>query len=266
MDLNELQKNWNKFGRTDPFWAIYTLPEKKGNRWKLDEFFETGRREIDSVMEYIKSLGINLQRRRSLDFGCGVGRSTQALAIYFDEVVGVDIAPSMLKLAKKYNRFGVKCKYFLNKADNLNLFADDSFDFIYSIIVLQHISPQISKGYIRDFLRILTPGGILIFQLPNERNRYPIKGANPLEVKYQGSKCMSQRMRKVIKSLLPEPVLTLYRNVRDRDREPIMEMYGMKQEEVVELLKEDGAQIVDIVQDEAAGPDWVSYQYCVTVV
>ena len=80
MNIKELKKHWNRFGETDPLWAILTQPDKKGNRWKLDEFFRTGEGEVATIMDYVRSLGINLRRSRALDFGCGVGRLTQALA------------------------------------------------------------------------------------------------------------------------------------------------------------------------------------------
>ena len=39
MDLKELQKHWHQFGKQDPMWAILTWPDKKGNKWSVDEFF-----------------------------------------------------------------------------------------------------------------------------------------------------------------------------------------------------------------------------------
>jgi len=165
MDIKELQKNWDEFGKTDPLWSIITSPDKKGNKWDVDEFFATGEREIDAVMEYIKFLGIAVSHRKALDFGCGIGRLTQALARYFDEVYGVDIAPSMVELAKKYNRYGDKCRYYLNETDDLKLFSDNSVHLIYTNITLQHMEPRYSKNYIKEFLRILAPQGVLIFQL-----------------------------------------------------------------------------------------------------
>ena len=80
IDLKELQKNWDTFGKIDPLWAIITWPDKKGNRWDLEEFFSLGREEIAMIMTHIASLGLSLQHRKALDFGCGVGRVTQALA------------------------------------------------------------------------------------------------------------------------------------------------------------------------------------------
>jgi 2-polyprenyl-3-methyl-5-hydroxy-6-metoxy-1,4-benzoquinol methylase len=97
MNIEELERNWNELGGQDPLWAILTWPGKKGRKWRTDEFFETGKQEIADVMASTMSLGIPVERKRALDFGCGVGRLTQALAVHFDQVASVDIAASMLK-------------------------------------------------------------------------------------------------------------------------------------------------------------------------
>lgn len=239
MDIKELQRNWDELGKTDPLWAILTFPHKKGNKWQVDEFFKTGVEEIKTVMKCAEGLDINFQRRKALDFGCGVGRLTQPLCEYFDEVYGVDIAPSMIELAKKYNRHGDKCRYYLNEAGDLKLFSSNSFDFIYTNITLQHMEPRYSKNYIREFLRILAPHGLLIFQLPSERTR----------------------ISRLVEHITPPVLRDLYRKKIYDKR---MEMYGIKREEVVKYLEESGAKIVDIKQDQSAGKGWVSFRYCVT--
>lgn len=168
MNLKELKNNWDEFGKQDPLWAILTEPTKKNNNWKPNEFFKTGEEEIKSILNYTESLDISFSRKRAFDFGCGVGRLTQALCLYFEECYGVDIAPSMIETANKYNCYGNKCNYYVNDSDNLRLFEDNYFDFIYSKIVLQHIKPEYSRNYIKEFLRILAPGGLLVFQAPSE--------------------------------------------------------------------------------------------------
>jgi SAM-dependent methyltransferase len=168
MDLDELQRHWDELGKRDPFWAVLTDPQKKGRKWDPIEFFKTGEEEIACIMEYVESLGFPLPRNRALDFGCGVGRLSQALCGYFKRCCGVDIASSMIELAKTYNRYGNRCQYYVNESDDLRLFENDSFDFIYSNIVLQHMRPKYSKKYIQEFLRTLAPGGLLIFQIPSE--------------------------------------------------------------------------------------------------
>lgn len=175
MDIKQLQDNWNRFGVKDPLWAVLSDPAKKGGRWAPAGFFETGRAEIAQVMGYLQSLPIQPKLGRALDFGCGVGRLTQALCDHFAECHGVDIAPSMLELAQRYNRHGAKAHYHLNAHPDLSLFEADAFDFIYSNLVLQHMQPEYSAGYIREFFRVLKPGGIVLFQLPSEANASSLK-------------------------------------------------------------------------------------------
>lgn len=233
MNLQEVQQHWHAFGKMDPMWAILTWPDRKDNKWQRDEFFQTGVIEIDLVIQYIKSFGITIPRHRALDFGCGIGRLTQALAHYFEEVYGVDISPSMIELAKKYNLHDNRCKYLLNDVDNLRVFNDNTLDFIYTNITLQHIEPQYSKNYIKEFLRILAPGGLLIFHLPELR---PVHDGAP-----------GNRYKQFIKGITPEILLHFYRQVKARRLEqPIMEVYGIERAEILRLLAEHGATIVDV--------------------
>ena len=75
----------------------------------------------------------------------------------------------MIKLVKRYNRHGQRCRYYLNERADLRLFESESFDVIYSSLVLQHMTPTYAKSYIKEFLRVLVPGGLLVFQFPGER-------------------------------------------------------------------------------------------------
>lgn len=248
MDLKNLQENWNELGKKDPLWSILTDPDKKGNQWEINDFFEQGKKEIDTLLKYIQALGINFKPGKALDFGCGVGRLTQALAEHFQQVYGVDIAPSMIELANKYNRYGSKCSYFVNETEELKLFEDNSFDFIYTNITLQHIKPEYSKNYIKEFLRILAPNGLLIFQIPSEQTKY-------------------YKTRQQLAVLVPAFLLEGYRRLRYGKPEPLaskMEMYGVKREEVMELISDIGGKIVAIQPDESLEPFWTSFHYFIT--
>jgi SAM-dependent methyltransferase len=170
MDIKELQKNWDAFGKKDALWSILTFSSGRNKRWDEHGFFKTGEEQIAQVMNQIKAIGLQLSHQRCLVFGCGVGRLTQALCQHFQECDGVDIAPSMIASARSYNRYGDRCRYHLNEAADLRLFADDSFDFVYCTLVLQHMLPEYSKAYVAEFVRVLRPGGLIIFQIPSEAN------------------------------------------------------------------------------------------------
>jgi ubiquinone/menaquinone biosynthesis C-methylase UbiE len=249
MDIKNLQKNWNAFGKMDALWAILQAPDKKGKKWDQEEFFKNGAREIDAVMQYIESLGVSLPRGRALDFGCGVGRLTQGLARYFAHVDGIDIAPSMIALAREYNQHGDKCSYHLNEATDLTLFPDKCFDFIYSNITLQHMEPRYTKQYIQEFIRLLTPQGLLLFQLPSTPC-VAIPAPEKIERK------IKRGIGKIIRAAVPA---TLLQSVH---MEPISECYGIEQEELLNFLKSNGGKIVDITQDTCT-PGWISFRYCV---
>lgn len=241
MGILHLQRNWESWAKTDPLWSILADPVKKGGRWQLPEFFKTGEEEIARLMLQVDSLPFKIAHRKALDFGCGIGRLTQPLADHFDEVSGVDIAPSMIALANKYNYHGGKCKYYLNERDDLKIFPDDTFDLIYSYLTLQHMEKEYSLRYIREFLRVLVHGGLLVFQLPSEVTSPLLSFAN---------------------SIIRGPMRTLYAGIRYGGR-PI-EMRGMKRNDTVFFLEGIRGKVVDIRQDYSAGKDWVSYQYCVT--
>lgn len=55
-----------------------------------------------------------------------------------------------------------------NDAADLRLFEDDRFDFVYSSIVLQHMPSALALGYILEFVRVTRPGGVIVFQVPDE--------------------------------------------------------------------------------------------------
>lgn len=170
MELGELQRHWEALARHDPLWAILSAPGKERGRWDEAEFFAAGAREVAGVLRRAEELGIRVERRAALDFGCGVGRLTQALGDHFQRVTGVDISPTMLAIAARKNRHGARCRYLLNQGTRLPL-GDAEVDLVYTSLVLQHIAPAPAEAYLLELLRVLRPGGLLVFQLPRSLRR-----------------------------------------------------------------------------------------------
>src|SRR6185503_17037824 len=109
------------------------------------------------------------------------GRLTQALAPHFRSVVGVDVAESMLKQARKLDRHPHVCRYHLNTRTDLRDFADASFDLCLTFLVLQHMKSAYARSYIVEFCRVLRPKGVLVFQIPTRLRIHGPPGALPAE-------------------------------------------------------------------------------------
>jgi SAM-dependent methyltransferase len=237
-----LQKSWDRLGATDPFWAILTDPAKKNNGWDQAEFFKTGVWEVDNILEWVDRVHPLPSKSLALDFGCGVGRLSQPLANHFQQVRGVDISPSMIALARRFNRHGDRCQYFLHSEQNLALFADGTFDFIYSSITLQHIRPRFIQLYLSEFARVLRPGGVLVFQLP-------------AGLRHDGAR----RLKRLFYGMYYGIFLPLF-----RPGSAVIEMHSLRQEEVRRLLIAAGTRVLEVIPDQSAGPAWESFRYLAT--
>jgi SAM-dependent methyltransferase len=165
--LDDSQRFWDAHARRDPLWAVLSEAGKEARRWDVRRFFQTGLNEVALMFYELESRGITVHHGAALDFGCGVGRLTQALAARFAQVVGVDVSPKMIETATALNPFPERARFVWNAEPHLRPFDDATFDFIYTNLVLQHIVPEISEGYLREFVRLLRPDGVLVFQLPS---------------------------------------------------------------------------------------------------
>lgn len=162
------QEDWDRLAEVDPLWAVLTAPGRRGGGWDEAEFFATGEAEIAHVLGQAELLGRPTGRRRALDFGCGVGRLTRALAARFETAVGVDISAGMIEEARRLNAGEPACEFLLNTSPDLAQLESRSFDFVYSSIVLQHLpSVRDIEGYLAEFLRVARPDGLVVFGLPN---------------------------------------------------------------------------------------------------
>lgn len=245
MYIDELRATWDEFGERDPLWAILTDPEKRSNLWEIDEFFASGRTEVDLLMDLLQSVGMGKSGGRALDFGCGVGRLTQALCNHYSEVHGVDIASSMIEFAEKYNKYPGKCKYHIHKEADLGLFEDNYFDLVLSLLTLQHIRPKIARRYIKEFLRVSRPGGTLVFQLPRSPD-------------YRHA----ERLRTRMALALPYSFTKLYLRIKLKNT-PLMEMHHIRRESVESLLRKNRKVEIVTMPSYSAGINYIDYLYLV---
>jgi ubiquinone/menaquinone biosynthesis C-methylase UbiE len=235
------RKQWEALGATDPYWAVLTHADKKGGRWDKAAFFETGVQEIKSLEETLARLGTNHARTVALDYGCGVGRLSRALAAGYGRVIGVDISESMLVEARAANAAVPNIDFVRgNGRDLRGLVEDRSVDLVYSNIVLQHSPAVNQRSLIREFCRVVAPGGVIVFQTPSHANTRTVKG--------------------VVHRVLGNRLLNIPRRIV-YGKAGVMELHTLDKDEVVRILGACGMTVLATERYDSAGPAFVGYLY-----
>lgn len=161
---NDSDRDWEKLGATDPYWAVLTDERFHADTLtpeNIAEFFARGERDVAAVFAAIeKCIVPDFRPARALDFGCGVGRLVIPLAKRSGEVVGVDVSDAMLSEARRNaERAGATNVAFVRGDDDLSN-VRGKLDLVHSYIVLQHIPVARGEAITRRLLDLLEPGGV----------------------------------------------------------------------------------------------------------
>ena len=106
----------------------------------------------------------------ALDFGCGPGRNISKWQNRFNRIDGADISKENLKNAEVFLKNQIEeskmPRFFETSGMDCGEINDDTYDFIFSTICLQHIcSHHIRYSILMDMYRILKPGGRISLQM-----------------------------------------------------------------------------------------------------
>jgi len=156
------------------------------------EFFDSGRWHLDHVLRVIRRhLDSNFTPLTILDFGCGVGRLLIPFAEVAQEVIGLDVSPSMLEEAKRVcDERKLSNVRFIRSDDSLSGLSG-TFDLIHSYIVFQHIPFDRGREIFSKLLQRLRPGGIGAIHFLYSKSHYSdTHGLRPLAAadKFQRAK------------------------------------------------------------------------------
>lgn len=102
-----------------------------------------------------------------LDFGCGCGRVARHWArLEGPAIHGTDVSRSAVTWCRRNLPFmrTVRCK-----PDPPLAYGDRSFDFVYALSVLTHLTEEAARGWLAELVRVLRPGGLLLFTVHGER-------------------------------------------------------------------------------------------------
>jgi len=178
--MRDTDADWRMIADTDPYFGVLTherFGRSSMTQQTRDEFYGSGEHNMADVVAELKScLGDDFAPARALDFGCGVGRLTLAMAAYAKEVVGLDVAPGMLREAE-----AERDARGLSRVSFSSSMPDGPFDWISSIIVFQHIPPQRGLQLLDELLSRLAPGGVISLHFPLYRDRRSQHLLPPLE-------------------------------------------------------------------------------------
>ena len=168
-------KNWET---AYPVELIEHILRAVGPAWLLDEIM---RDENPSASQSFIRWNIltysnqeDFTRCRLLDFGSGCGASTMVLARMFPqaEIVGVELVPRLLEVARKRAEFyGVthRVKFVLSpSSDSLPASISGDFDYIVLSGVFEHLLPEERQSVIPLLWSKLRQNGILfLFETPH---------------------------------------------------------------------------------------------------
>lgn len=241
-ELDRLRRVWETLGRDDPLWAVLSQADKRGRRWDPHEFLATGNLEVGASLAAVSVRGYPRGRRLALDFGCGAGRLTRALAAHFEHAVGIDVSSSMIETARRLNADLGNAEFRCNASPRIEGIADASVDFVFSHITLQHIPAELATAYIDEFYRVLAPGGVAAFQF--------VVGAD-------------RSWRGKVFEHVPTGALNLMRRIVWR-RNAVFEMHALSEPALARsLVAKPHLRLLDSSDDAAAGKGWIGRRWVV---
>jgi len=102
-----------------------------------------------------------------LDFGCGSGRVIRYWRDVRGRVVGTDYNADLVDWCAKHLPFS----FHVNDLDPPLRYPDGTFDFVYALSVFTHLDEARQVAWRDELLRVLRPGGFLLFTTLGSRFR-----------------------------------------------------------------------------------------------
>lgn len=159
-----MRRDWNRRAREDAHYYVAFGRREQSD----DEFFGTASDVLRSLRGEMRRLGDASRIRAAclLEIGCGPARLVKPLARDCAEIHGIDVSDEMIERGRR-NLHGIANAFLhLGSGSDLKPFADDSFDFIYSYAVFQHIPDrEVIFNYLHEAARVLRPRGVLRVQV-----------------------------------------------------------------------------------------------------
>lgn len=129
-----------------------------------------------SISLFVSAKYPELAPQRILDAGCLVGHSTLPWKQQFPEaeVHGIDVAAPVLRYAHaRAQSYGIEAHFHQMNCEDIQ-FEDNSFDIVFSSMLLHEMPPKSVETAMAEMARILKPGGLLLhYELPPDSKTNP---------------------------------------------------------------------------------------------
>ena len=198
--MRELASNreWKKWGETDPLYGVATYKNKNKegtNPWTNEDFYKFGESAWIDFKRHWEMYGVN--NESCLEIGCGAGRITIHLASYFKKVHALDISDKMVEYAKKHIT-SPSIVFHMSKGIDIPL-DDQSVCSVFSSHVFQHLdSLSVAKDYFVEIARVLKPNGTLMLHLPIYKWPLMARGFRPLYAIRKRLEDMNAHLKRVL--------------------------------------------------------------------
>ncbi len=159
---NLMRQDWDERARKDAFHYIASWRKD----WDPESFFQSGEEDYQRfVAPVFDRCHLEPEGKPMLELGCGAGRMTRSFAQRFSRVIAFDISGEMLRHAQALYPEAANIVWTLGNGTDLSSIGDQTVDFVFSYIVLQHMpTPEFALRYIREMIRVLKLDGIFLFQ------------------------------------------------------------------------------------------------------
>lgn len=123
----------------------------------------------DNIRAWIEAhvVGAGIEPKRILDLATATGVNAFVYAEVFPEaeVIGIDVAPSLLRWAKKraVEKGLGNVRFYHMDCGDLSYFPDGSFDVVHEGMVLHEMPAHYIRKTVREMVRVCRPGGMLGF-------------------------------------------------------------------------------------------------------
>jgi ubiquinone/menaquinone biosynthesis C-methylase UbiE len=157
-----MRDDWNARAREDAGYYVAF-----GRRDQDDaEFYATATEMVTSLESELRRVPLSERGSwRALEIGCGPGRLMRPMSRHFVEIDGVDVSDEMIAIARQRLSDLPNAHPHHTDGASLSLFPDETFEFVYSYAVFQHIpSREVVVQYLRETHRVLKTGGLARLQ------------------------------------------------------------------------------------------------------